>query len=605
MWGPLAPLDAETYLLRAGLDDVELRRNVVKYATFDDKHVHPYFLGLCADAVNAAQARQPRAIYTDAENWPELSGKDRELAARFLLWVGPETERAIISVSACRTFNRQIFQYLGKHLGFDAARDDYERLLRYSFVSPVLANSAEPQNSDAVRVHHLLRSVLSRLKPEAFINANRALFQYYAERNSRSDFSSIVEQIYHENTIYADAGLDSWTRSMSECLKIGRYDRARMLLSLLGELTVPEGLQRSQSQYFSGQTYLGLGRYAEAESILEQIPYASAHGALLRAELNFCRSDFAAAEEAASEAIDYTIANDEQGVRMLALFRAAEIQLYRGQFERARSTCLDGELLAEIGGDVNWRCRWLNLTGEISYFSGDINSASQYFDRVQCMLESVPDSDRDQVIWAAVYQSIGLIHESRHEWDSAYQSHRASLEIRRSIGDARGIIQSLHGMGKSRLGAADLAVALSLLVEAERFAADMGERLSLGKIWHSLAILRGAEGKGADATHLLARAQEIFEKAATPFDIAHVLLSRARLEKEAGSPSSIELQERARTLIEENGFYVLYADYPTQRPPSWRQIRSGMLCYAAGDALGAPVEGNSPVSKIDWRQLVT
>jgi len=603
--GPLTPMDAETYLLRAGLNDVELRRSVAKYATFDDKHIHPYFLGLCADAVNLAQARQPRAIYTDAKGWPELSGKDRELAARFLLWVGPDIERAIISVSACRTFNLQIFQYLGKNLGFDVARDNYERLLRYSFISPVSASSDGSQNSDTVRVHHLLRSVLSRLKPEAFTNANRALFQYYAERSSRNDFSSVVEQIYHENTIYAEAGLDSWTRSMSECLKIGRYDRARLLLSVLEELTVPEGLQRSRSLYLSGQTYLGLGRYIEAESVLDQIPHTSAHAALLRAELAFCRSEFAAAEEAALEAIDYATANEEQDVTMLAVFRVAEIQLYRGQFETARRTCLDGELIAEVGGNVSWLCRWLNLTGELSYFSGDISSASQYFDRAQRMLESVPESERDRVIWASVYQNVGLIHESRHEWDPAYQSHQASLEIRRSTGDARGIIQSLHGMGKSRLGAADFAVTASHLIEAERFAADMGEQLSLGKIWHSLASLRWAEGGRSDAEGLLARAQEIFEKAETPFDIAHVLLSRARLEKEAGSSSGIELQEHARRLIEEGGFHVLYANYPTQRPPSWQRIRSGILCYAAGDALGAPVEGSSPVSKVDWRQLVT
>ena len=58
--------------------------------------------------------------------------------------------------------------------------------------------------------------------------------------------------------------------------------------------SLPAGeAERSRFTYRVARADIGLGRWAEAESLLDSLPGGSAHGTLLRAELAFCQGDFA------------------------------------------------------------------------------------------------------------------------------------------------------------------------------------------------------------------------------------------------------------------------------------------------------------------------
>jgi len=62
--------------------------------------------------------------------------------------------------------------------------------------------------------------------------------------------------------------------------------RCWALITLLADLPAGEA-ERSRFTYRVASADIGLGRWAEAESLLDSLPAGSAHGTLLLAELAF------------------------------------------------------------------------------------------------------------------------------------------------------------------------------------------------------------------------------------------------------------------------------------------------------------------------------
>ena len=150
---------------------------------------------------------------------------------------------------------------------------------------------------------------------------------------------------------------------------------------------------------------IGLGRWAEAEALVESLPAGSAHATLLRAELAFCRGDFAQAEELADTALGQVSGPLRAGF----LFRLAEIELYRGRFGDAREHAHAGLDMARAAADPTRVCRWTNLLGEIEYFSGNVDTAAALVGQALTGLEDVPEPERDQTLLAALLQNSALV----------------------------------------------------------------------------------------------------------------------------------------------------------------------------------------------------
>ena len=135
--GHLASGDALAYLEKAGVEDDQLRLALVDYASVGAGEVHPYFLGLCADVALAAQRRGSTLDPASFAQSGELTGKELDLARRLLAWVPAEVEYAILALSACRSFTYRTFGYLGERLDFPYQRSDFDRLIAFSFISPI------------------------------------------------------------------------------------------------------------------------------------------------------------------------------------------------------------------------------------------------------------------------------------------------------------------------------------------------------------------------------------------------------------------------------------------------------------------------------------
>ena len=88
------------------------------------------------------------------------------------------------------------------------------------------------------------------------------------------------------------------------------------------------------------------------------------------------------------------------------------------------------------------------------YFGGDIQAAEMRFRDALELLADVPEADRDRVIHSTILANLGCVAETGQDWAAAERYHREALRLRREVADARGVLQSLHTLGRARLGSA-------------------------------------------------------------------------------------------------------------------------------------------------------
>ncbi len=599
--GYLTTADALAYLQKAGVDDEGLRQALADYASVGPDQVHPYFAGLCADVALAAQRRGSQLDPASFAELGELASKELDLARRLLSWVPPEVEYGILALSACRSFSYGTFSYLGERLGFPHHRSDFRRLVAFSFISPVgSGSSGGNEDGAAYTMQLLLRRALSGTRADSIRRAHEVLERRYAELAEAGDFTARLEQIYHAGQLDPASAADRWMAVMDQCLAGGRFDRCRAMITLLASL--PDA-PASQARFIFrvARADIGLGRWAEAEALLDSLPAGSPHATALRAEVAFCRGDFTQAEDLARAALGQAAGAAREGF----LFRLAEIELYRGRFGDARAHGRDGLGIAQAAGNATGISRWTNLLAEIEYFSGNVRSASDLVNQALAGLQRIPDQERDHGLLSSLLQNDALVHEAAGDWQVALQRQEQALEIRREAEDARGAAQSLHGIGKAYCGMGRISDAEQTLGEAAQAADGLGEHLLRAKITHALADTRIAQQRLDDAAALTLQALEGFRRHGTPYDVASAQLTLADITARLGRcADSVTYADQARFTIESGGYRVLYQLFPRQDVPPAARIRAGLLAFAAGDAAGVPWEGRPP-GDIDPARVLT
>jgi ADP-ribosylglycohydrolase/tetratricopeptide (TPR) repeat protein len=596
--GSLSAVDAMTYLEKAGVAVEALRHALVAYAS-DDGGVHPYYLGLCADVALAAAARgqalDPRSFRTSAQ----LTARDQELAGLLLRWTQPDDEYRLMALAACRSFTYDTFSYLGQQLGFGHEWDDFARLVGFSFVRPLSGGSARTEARQAYVMHSLLRRALAGVRPEQLRRAHRALAARYAAMAADGDFTAQLEQIYHQGHLHPHAGIAQWLAAMDVSLATGRYDHGRALISLLGNLPPGNELDRGRCAYWVARASLGLGRVGEAETIAAWLPPTSPDSTLLRAEIAFVHGEFDRAETLARAARDQVFGSE----RALFAFRLGEIELYLGHLAEATETARAGLEQACAEGDVLQTIRWKNLLAECEYFNGNVTDARDRIVGALAQMEALPEDERDQALHANVLQNAALTAIPARDWGTALARQRQALAIRRSNEDARGIAQSLHGIGIAQRGLGQLREAETALMEAGQAAADLGDQILTGKVACTLAEVRAAQGRLEEAAKLARQALDVFRRAAGPYDVASAQLTLAVIVGQQGHGiERVACLDEARAAITRGGFGTLPLLYPDAAPPDVGRIQAGLTAFAAGDALGVPWEGK-PAADIDVRQV--
>ena len=211
----------------------------------------------------------------------------------------------------------------------------------------------------------------------------------------------------------------------------------------------------------------------------------------------------------------------------------------------------------------------------------------------------MPEADRDRVIHSTILANLGTVAETRHDWAAAEHHHHEALRLRREVADARGVLQSLHALGRARLGDGDRDEAERYFTEAEQLAVSLGETLERAKIWHTRAELLLRDGDGHRAQELATSALEAFTQSRTRYDMTHarVTLSRAAL---ASGNERLAIQQGAlaRSSVQVMGYGLLCVMYPEEVFDLGERIDGALTAYACGDALGVPWE-SVPDAKTD------
>jgi ADP-ribosylglycohydrolase/tetratricopeptide (TPR) repeat protein len=333
-----------------------------------------------------------------------------------------------------------------------------------------------------------------------------------------------------------------------------------------------------------------LGDWNEAEQLISLLPVENSRVRLLRSELAFVRGGFEGAQAEAEMALIGSSAE-----RIHVLIRLADIALYLGDFSEAQRY---GRAALDLSStsDANLRARCYGIVAATEYFGGDIQDAETRFRDALELLEALSEADRDRVIHGTILANIGCVAETKQEWAAAEHHHREALRLRREIADARGVLQSLHALGRARLGAGARDEAERYFTEAEQLAESLGETLERAKIWLTRAELLLRDGDASRAQELAASALETFTQSRTRYDItqARVTLSRTAL---ASGQERLAVQQGAlaRSSVQVMGYGLLCVMYPEEFFDLAGRIDAALTAYACGDALGVPWE-NTPAA---------
>jgi ADP-ribosylglycohydrolase/tetratricopeptide (TPR) repeat protein len=339
-----------------------------------------------------------------------------------------------------------------------------------------------------------------------------------------------------------------------------------------------------------GRALVVLGDWNEVEALVDLLPPGDGRVHMLRSELRFVQGDFNGSASEARQALD-----DPSVDRIDAMMRVADIALYLGDLTEAASWATQALEHAEQMGSANQRARCLGIVGASAFFSGRIDEGASHFSRALALVAALPDDERDRTIHATLLGNLGNVAEARGDWREAESRHGEALRLRREVADARGALQSLHALGRSRIHLGGAAEGMQLIDEAEQLARDLDEPLERAKIHHTRADLLLETGECAAAEPLATAALESFKTCSTHYDIAHALLTVSAVSARCGSErAAVEQGGRARVLVERRGYGLLRHLRPGEAFSWAPRIVAALTAYACGDALGLPWEGLPP-----------
>ena len=401
----------------------------------------------------------------------------------------------------------------------------------------------------------------------------------WSERNG-----AMASAAFHfEQAGQIDQMIKAGYQAASQAERAGMYHTALMLYQKLRPHVSIEELGPRLAAVL-----IVLGDWGEAEKLTGLLPVEDSSVRLLRSELAFVRGDFDGALAEAEMALI-----DSSAERVHVLIRLADIALYLGDFSEAQRYGRSALDLSSTS-DASLRARCYGIVAATEYFGGDIQAAETRFGAALELLEGLAEADRDRVIHSTILANLGTVAETRQEWAAAEHHHREALRLRREVADARGVLQSLHALGRARLGAGDRDEAERYFAEAGQLAESLGETLERAKIWHTRAELLLRDGDASRARELATSALETFSQSRTRYDITHarVTLSRAAL---ASGQERLAIQQGAlaRSAVQVMGYGLLCVLYPEDVFDLAGRIDGALTAYVCGDALGVPWE-NAP-----------
>lgn len=487
--------------------------------------------------------------------------------------------RQLLEVAAVVLETDREFQVIAHVLGWD----EY-RCIKVLTDAVRLGFLREEPDGGVRFVHDLMRRVVYRQ-----IGANQRRYLHRKTAGWLEQAGRMSSSAHH----YERSGqTDDMVRAALEAAKLaehaGMYHSA---MALYGK--VQPHVELATIGPRMAKALIVLGRWHDAETLLAQLG-VNEETRLLRSQLRFVQGDFHGAAEEVRAVLRGRPPN-----RVEALIWLADIHLYLGNLELAAEQGQAALEEATRSGTLTERARCLGLIGAARFFSGAVDDGEARFLEALQLLQSIPEAERDQTVYAVVLGNLGDVDEVRGDWAAAKARHEEALAIRRALADARGSLHSLHAVGRSLIGCGDLQGGRARFEEAYQLAVDLGEPLERAKVTQSRARLALRQGDCDAAERLMREALEGFQQCGTAYDIAHANIVLSQILQPCGKErEAIEAGATGRAIMTRNGYRLLEIMYPDQAFSPATRIEAALTAYACGDAFGLPWE-NAPVDRIN------
>ncbi len=253
----LSRSDALLYLDKAGIADKKMRDCLVRYAKVTNNRVHPLLLGLCADVVLLAAGQGESLTPQEFRRSGETTLRVREIIDKLLSYARPDVRYAIRALSACRSFDKEIYFLLGQALRFYPTESSFELLTQFSFVwrSP---------GASQYRIHDLLRRLFFEQADEVTRKADEVLESYFRKLVAQGEPLQIIGAIYHAYRLDWEKGVAEWLEIFDQALDESRHDLTHALIELTADVIAKNNADAGHMSESIGHYFLILGRYDES-----------------------------------------------------------------------------------------------------------------------------------------------------------------------------------------------------------------------------------------------------------------------------------------------------------------------------------------------------
>ncbi len=212
--------DTNRFLEMAGIEDARLRAAIAEYAAVEDKSVQPLFLALLVDANNfTSGGLDPTTFHANAT----VEEKQKDILDRLLSAAGGDLRLAAEAMSACRSFDRDVFFGIGKILQYGPTEHMFQTLTKLSFVRP------DAERIGWFRCHALMQRFLGLNK--AALAVHEAALRWF-----RMDPASVAEAVYHEYFVDAKGALRRWEEAFQAAVRESKHDVTVALLQVRAAL---------------------------------------------------------------------------------------------------------------------------------------------------------------------------------------------------------------------------------------------------------------------------------------------------------------------------------------------------------------------------------
>ncbi|HEX5691824.1 MAG TPA: response regulator transcription factor, partial [Roseiflexaceae bacterium] len=223
---------------------------------------------------------------------------------------------------------------------------------------------------------------------------------------------------------------------------------------------------------------------------------------------------------------------------------------WRGRYAEAQASIAESVALSHSGGDPISTAIAHAYQGHISFFAGDYEAARKPLHDACATLQI------HHHIWGMAFASYGagLVELMLRNLTAARIQLATALDLDRSIGNRRGMIRSLWGLGHLAHLEGDMAAAGAQLAQSLALAHELGDAWSVGMAIEELASLLIDSGRAEEAARLLGLAEALRVSLGTPLPVpiaAQHTRSRQALRQRLGSQKLAALEADGRGLTVE------------------------------------------------------